>query len=138
MFTSKSAADTEAAGLRIAGALQANEVIALCGDLGSGKTQLVKGIARGLAITAPVTSPTFTLVHEYRGGRLPLFHFDFYRLQNVAELRALGWEEYLEADGVTAVEWADRFPEAMPPATKWIRLAFEAGDRRTIDLGKLQ
>jgi tRNA threonylcarbamoyladenosine biosynthesis protein TsaE len=122
MFISNSAAKTEEAGARLARNLRAGDIIALAGDLGSGKTQLVKGIARGLGSGSAVTSPTFTLVHEYSDGRLPLYHFDFYRLENVNDLRALGFDEYVFGDGVTVIEWADKFPNAIPPRARWIKI----------------
>lgn len=90
---------------------KAGWVIGLTGDLGAGKTQLVKGIARGLGIAARILSPTFTLVHEYREGRLPLYHIDLYRLDGAQEISAAGLEEYFgQTDGVTVVEWAERYP----------------------------
>lgn len=90
---------------------KAGWVIGLTGDLGAGKTQLVKGIARGLGIASRILSPTFTLVHEYREGRLPLYHLDLYRLDNPQDICAAGLEEYFgQTDGVTVVEWAERYP----------------------------
>ena len=89
-------------------------VIALCGDLGAGKTQLVKGLARGLGITARVQSPTFALVNTYPGGRLPLFHLDLYRLDTPQQIFAAGLEEYLHPDGVSVVEWAERWYGTKP------------------------
>ena len=90
-------------------------IIGLRGDLGAGKTQLVKGFARGLGISGRVQSPTFALVHEYAGGRLPLYHLDLYRLENEAQIRGAGLEEYLyQSSGVTLIEWIDRWPELVP------------------------
>ena len=89
-------------------------VIGLTGDLGAGKTQLVKGLARGLGITNRVVSPTFALVNEYRGGRLPLFHLDLYRLESRAQISGAGLEEYLNPAGVTVVEWAERWFDPGP------------------------
>jgi tRNA threonylcarbamoyladenosine biosynthesis protein TsaE len=134
MFTSNSVAETEEAGAQLARDLRAGEVIALVGDLGSGKTQLVKGIARGLGSGVAVTSPTFTLVHEYSDGRLPLYHFDFYRLENADALRALGFDEYVFGDGVTVIEWADKFPDAIPPRARWIKIGIISPEMRQIDL----
>lgn len=96
-------------------------VIALVGGLGAGKTHWTKGFVAGLGSTAEVTSPTFGLVHEYPGGRLPVFHLDFYRLDAPEELIGIGWDEYLEADGVIIAEWADKFPELLPESTIWLQ-----------------
>ncbi|MGK0185194.1 MAG: tRNA threonylcarbamoyladenosine biosynthesis protein TsaE [Verrucomicrobiales bacterium] len=103
--------------------LEATTVIALVGDLGAGKTSLSKGIASGLEYAGDVSSPTFTLVHEYVGGRLPVFHFDLYRLDTVEQLWDIGWDEYLSSEGVIIAEWADKFPTALPPETVWVRLS---------------
>ena len=97
----------------------AGSVIGLVGDLGAGKTHWVKGFVAEMGCVAEVTSPTFGLVHEYRGGRMPVSHFDFYRLGSAEELIAMGWDEYLEAGGVVVAEWADKFPSIMPPETQW-------------------
>ena len=97
-------------------------VIALVGDLGSGKTQFVKGFAAGVGSETEVTSPTFVLVHEYEGGRLPVYHFDFYRVEKADEIVRLGFDEYVFGDGVTLIEWADRFPDLVPKSTTWISL----------------
>jgi tRNA threonylcarbamoyladenosine biosynthesis protein TsaE len=107
-FISHSPAETEALGERWGRAAQPGLVIALSGDLGAGKTQLVKGLARGLAVTARVHSPTFTLLNEYGGGRLRLFHLDLYRLETRAQILGAGLEEYLQPDGVAVIEWAER------------------------------
>ena len=107
-FISHSAAETESLGESWGRAAGHGLVIALTGDLGAGKTQLVKGLARGLGITARVHSPTFTLVNEYGGGRLKLFHLDLYRLESSGQILAAGLEEFLQPDGVAVVEWAER------------------------------
>lgn len=103
-----SPAETEALGERWGREAQCGWVFALTGDLGAGKTQLVKGLARGLGITARVHSPTFTLLNRYGGGRLPLFHMDLYRIESPHQFVAAGLEEFLEPDGVTVIEWAER------------------------------
>ena len=113
-YISNSPAETEALGERWGRAAQAGLVLALSGDLGAGKTQLVKGLARGLGVTARVHSPTFTLVNEYAGGRLRLFHLDLYRLETPAQLRSAGVEEYLQPDGVAVIEWAERLGHHLP------------------------
>lgn len=98
--------------------LTGGEIFALHGVLGAGKTQLVKGLARGLGYRGDVTSPTFTLVHEYRGGRLPLYHLDLYRIKSTEEAVGIGLEEYLPGDGVTVIEWPDRIASLLPPETR--------------------
>ena len=105
--------ETEALGEMLAGRLEPGTVIAFTGDLGAGKTAFVRGLARGLGITERVTSPTFTIVNEYEGGRLPLFHFDMYRLGSADELFDIGWEDYLARGGVCAVEWSENVAEAI-------------------------
>lgn len=112
-FTTHSAAETEALGERLAACLIGGEVIAYTGDLGAGKTAFTRGLARGLGITDRVTSPTFTIVNEYEGGRLPLFHFDMYRLSSSDELYDIGWEDYLARGGVCAVEWSEIVSNAL-------------------------
>jgi tRNA threonylcarbamoyladenosine biosynthesis protein TsaE len=107
-FISHSPAETEALGEKFGRAAQSGIVFALSGDLGAGKTQFVKGIARGLGISARVHSPTFTLVNEYGGGRLKLFHLDLYRLETPAQILSAGIEEFLSPDGVAVIEWAER------------------------------
>jgi tRNA threonylcarbamoyladenosine biosynthesis protein TsaE len=114
--------------------LRGGEVFALAGELGSGKTHFVKGLAVGLGYRDEVTSPTFTLVHEYLGGRLPLFHFDFYRLASAEETLRIGFDDYLDGNGVLAIEWADKFPGLLPATTRWVRFRFASGDTREIDL----
>lgn len=109
-------------GRDLAASLKAGDVIALVGGLGAGKTHVTKGLVEGLGSQEEVTSPTFTLVHEYREGRLPVFHFDFYRVDSAAELLAIGWDEMLDERGVIVAEWADRFPELLPGGTRWFEL----------------
>jgi tRNA threonylcarbamoyladenosine biosynthesis protein TsaE len=107
---SHSPAETEALGEQLGRAAQPGLVLALSGDLGAGKTQLVKGLARGLGVTSRVHSPTFTLVNEYSGGRLRLFHLDLYRLETAAQILSAGVVDYLQPDGVAVIEWAERLP----------------------------
>jgi tRNA threonylcarbamoyladenosine biosynthesis protein TsaE len=121
-------------GGRLARELQRGDVIALSGELGAGKTALVKGIARGLGITADVTSPTFTLIHEYGGGRLVLFHIDLYRLDSVPQALAIGIEDYLNGPGVTVIEWAERIAPLLPPHTIRIRMESLGETRRRIEI----
>lgn len=98
--------------------LTGGEVIALHGVLGAGKTQLVKGLARGLGYRGDVTSPTFTIIHEYRGGRLPIYHMDLYRIADEKSAIDIGMEEYLPSDGVTVIEWPERIASILPPDTR--------------------
>ena len=110
-----------------AGGLQAGDVVALVGDLGTGKTTMTKYLARALGVTEEITSPTFTIVKEYHSGRLPLYHFDVYRLTSGQEFLDLGLEEYFGGDGVAVVEWADIVADVLPESAHVIALAY--GDR---------
>ena len=123
--------ETFAYGFRLAHGLRHGDIIALCGELGAGKTWLSKGLASGLGGDPnTVASPTFTLIHEYMGGRLPMFHFDFYRLDSAEEALQLGLDDYLAGEGVVVIEWADKFAELIPAEARWVRLrAFEGGLR---------
>lgn len=122
-------AATIAAGGALSAALRAGDVIALTGGLGAGKTHFTMGLVHGLGSDDTVTSPTFTLVHEYCTGRLPVFHFDFYRIERESEITGIGWDEYLDAGGVCVVEWADRFPSLLPAGTQWWSLTPEGAGR---------
>ena len=106
-YVTNSEEETEALGVRLAGRWGPGAVVAFTGDLGAGKTAFTRGLARGLGIGERVTSPTFTIVNEYEGGRLPLFHFDLYRLGSSDELFDIGWEDYLSRGGICAVEWSE-------------------------------
>ncbi|MDR0876184.1 MAG: tRNA (adenosine(37)-N6)-threonylcarbamoyltransferase complex ATPase subunit type 1 TsaE [Clostridiales Family XIII bacterium] len=126
-------------GVRLGGELAPGAVIALTGELGAGKTTLAKGIARGLGITDEITSPTFTLINEYTSGRLPLYHFDVYRLgesdEAVAGLEDLGYEEYFFSSGVTIVEWADLIETLLPENAIRITLSYGAdADTREVSV----
>ncbi len=112
-YLTNSEQETEALGEELAKDLRPGEVLALYGELGSGKTALVRGLCRGLGLHDHVTSPTFTIVNEYAsGGRLPLFHFDMYRLGSADELFDIGWEDYLDRGGVCCVEWSENVEDA--------------------------
>jgi tRNA threonylcarbamoyladenosine biosynthesis protein TsaE len=111
---------------------QAGMVLSLIGELGAGKTEFVKGLALGLGIDDNVTSPTFTILHEYKGGRLPLFHMDFYRLRTERELDEIGFDEYLRAAGLCVIEWGDRFPDRLPSDSIKVFFSASADDRREI------
>ena len=115
-FITYSPEETELLGQRLGETLSGGEIVAYQGGLGAGKTAFTRGLARGLGISMRVTSPTYTIVNEYTGGRLPLFHFDMYRLGSAEELFDIGWEDYLARDGVCAVEWSENVQEAMQGA----------------------
>ena len=115
-FITTSPEQTEALGAALAARLWPGAVIAYRGDLGAGKTAFTRGLARGLGVREPVTSPTYTIVNEYLGGRLPLFHFDMYRLGSEDELFDIGWEDYLDRSGICAVEWSENVWGAMEDA----------------------
>ena len=115
-FITQSPEQTEAVGAALAQKLHSGAVIAYRGDLGAGKTAFTRGLARGLGYTGLVTSPTYTIVQEYVGGRLPLFHFDMYRLSSSDDLWDIGWEDYLDRGGVCAVEWSENVEDAMEDA----------------------
>ena len=112
-YITHSPEETEKLGAALGRALMPGTVIAYSGDLGAGKTAFTRGIARGLGITEPVTSPTYTIVNEYDTGRLPLFHFDMYRLHSADDLWDIGWEDYLERNGICAVEWSENVADAL-------------------------
>ena len=112
-FITNSPEETEALGAALGKRLPAGTVIAYRGDLGAGKTAFTRGLARGLGCTEQVTSPTYTIVNEYLGGRLPLFHFDMYRLTSSDDLWDIGWEDYLDRSGICAVEWSENVADAM-------------------------
>ena len=126
-FLTHSREETEALGARLARALAGGRVVAFTGDLGAGKTAFVSGMARELGVEERVTSPTFTIVNEYEGGRLPLFHFDMYRLDSADELFHIGWEDYLARGGVCAVEWSENVAGAIEPDA--VRVSIVRGDR---------
>ncbi|HUK81865.1 MAG TPA: tRNA (adenosine(37)-N6)-threonylcarbamoyltransferase complex ATPase subunit type 1 TsaE [Verrucomicrobiae bacterium] len=133
MTISHSAAETFDYGRQLGGELRPGDTLALVGELGSGKTCFVKGIAAGLGVTQEVTSPTFTLIHEYRGGRLPLVHVDLYRLDSLHEAVNIGIEDYLGGPGVTVIEWAERIEPLLPANVQRIRLSIVDDNTRNID-----
>ena len=115
-FITYSPEQTEAVGAALGNILKPGTILAYRGDLGAGKTAFTRGLARGLGYHDPVTSPTYTIVNEYLGGRLPLFHFDMYRLASSDDLWDIGWEDYLERGGICAVEWSENVDDAMENA----------------------
>ena len=128
---------TEALGAGLGRIVPAGTVIAYRGDLGAGKTAFTRGLARGLGYREPVTSPTYTIVNEYLGGRLPLFHFDMYRLCSSDDLFDIGWEDYLDRGGVCAVEWSENVADAMENAiTVRIEKTGDESRRITIEGGE--
>ena len=133
IYLTNSPAETEAVGEMLAQRLRPGTVLAYTGDLGAGKTAFTRGLARGLGYADPVTSPTYTIVNEYLGGRLPLFHFDISRLGSAEELWDIGWEDYLERGGVCAVEWSENVTEAMENAI-WVRIEKTGEESRRITI----
>lgn len=121
-FITNSPEETEKIGAAIGKIIPAGTVLAYRGDLGAGKTAFTRGVARGLGFTEAVTSPTYTIVNEYLGGRLPLFHFDMYRLSSADDLFDIGWEDYLSRGGVCAVEWSEQVADALPEGTVYVTL----------------
>ena len=117
-FITNSPEETEKIGQALGAVLQPGTILAYTGDLGAGKTAFTRGLARGLNCTESVTSPTYTIVNEYLSGRLPLFHFDMYRLSCADDLWDIGWEDYLDRNGVCAVEWSENMEEAMDGAIR--------------------
>lgn len=128
---SYSEAQTKEIGKKIAEQLTKGDVICLIGDLGAGKTLLSKAIAYGLGVKEPVTSPTFTIVHEYK-GYLPLYHFDVYRINDIDEMFEIGFEEYVYGRGVCIIEWADKIREILPKESIWIDLSRGQKDNERI------
>ena len=126
-FLTRSEEETEALGRRLGEKLTPGSLVAYTGDLGAGKTAFTRGLARGLGVTEWVTSLTFNIVNEYEGGRLPLFHFDLYRLGGEEELFDIGWEDYLTRGGVCAVEWSENSEGALEEPC--IRVEIRRGDR---------
>ena len=132
-YITHSPEDTEKLGAALAQRLKPGTIIAYTGDLGAGKTAFTRGLAKGLGYTQPVTSPTYTIVNEYPGGRLPLFHFDMYRLASSDDLWDIGWEDYLERGGVCAVEWSENVADAMEGAIR-VDIAKLSDDTREITI----
>ena len=132
-YLTHSEAETEQAGADFARTLPDGKVVAMYGELGSGKTAFVRGMARGMGLTCRVSSPTFTIVNEYEGPR-ELIHFDMYRLGSADELFDIGWEDYLSRGGVCAVEWSENVMDALPEDTVWVRIAREGDTARSITI----
>jgi len=133
IFTTNSPRETEKIGEALGKILPAGTVLAYEGDLGAGKTAFTRGLARGLGYLDPVTSPTYTIVNEYLGGRLPLFHFDMYRLRSSDDLFDIGWEDYLDRNGICAVEWSENVRDAMENAIT-VRIEKTGDESRRINV----
>jgi tRNA threonylcarbamoyladenosine biosynthesis protein TsaE len=131
-FISNSPYETEQFARRFANDTQPGDVLALKGDLGAGNTHFVKGLVAGLGTDAVVASPTFTIIHEYAGGRLPIYHFDLLRLEDQPSVERLGLDEYFFGGGVCVVEWADRFPDLIPDHSRWIEFEIKSENVRKI------
>ena len=129
----KSAAETRALGEKLAERLQPGDVLLLEGDLGAGKSELTRGIAKRLGVAETVTSPSFTILNVYESGRCPLYHFDWYRLESSEELYELGMDEYLGGDGIAVVEWPGRCPDAVPESAVRIRMTAAGENERLIE-----
>jgi len=135
-YITNSPGETEALGAALGRVLPAGTVIAYRGDLGAGKTAFTRGLARGLGYRDMVTSPTYTIVNEYLGGRLPLFHFDMYRLSCAEDLWDIGWDDYLDRGGICAVEWSENVADAMEdPVTVTIEKLGDTSRRITVEGG---
>ena len=133
VITTKSESETIHEGEKLGRSLGPGSVVAMDGGLGAGKTAFTRGLALGLGICANISSPTFTIVNEYP-GKIPLFHFDMYRLESEAELYDIGWDDYLARGGVCAVEWSGKIPGAFPPGTIFIKLDNLGGNIRSLEI----
>ena len=129
-FSTESVEQTREIAATLARVLEPGAVILLDGDLGAGKTHFTQGLAAGLGVASEVTSPTFNLLFEYREGRLPLYHFDLYRLEDALELEDIGFYEFVESDGVACIEWASKFPDDMPDERISLYISTEEDTRR--------
>ena len=133
-FTSASPDETHRIGREFGANLRQGAVVALVGQLGAGKTQFVQGLVAGIGARGEVTSPTFTLIQEYTGGRLPVYHFDFFRIEDRQSAERLGLDEYFFGDGISVVEWADKFPDVIPASALWVSFETKSENERLITL----
>ena len=133
LIESESEAETEDIAAELASILKPRDVVALFGPLGAGKTAFVRGLARGLGCLQPVRSPTFSLINEY-SGNMPLYHIDFYRLENQAEIGDLGWTDYLDSDGIVAIEWAERVKDMLPHERFDVFISFGGPEMRIVEV----
>ena len=134
MIITHSAAETRRLGEKLAALLAPGDTVLLLGGLGAGKSELARGIARGLGVTGPVPSPSFTILNAYDEGRLPLYHFDWYRIEDPAEIYEMGMDEQLDGDGVALIEWSERAKECLPERTLKIELRPAGEETREITL----
>lgn len=133
-FLTNSVAETQALGSRLAAQLEPGDVLLLLGDMGAGKSELTRGIARGLGVKGYVTSPTFTILQVHEDGRMPLYHFDWYRLSDAEELYELSMDEYLYGDGVSVIEWPSRAEEVIPESYLQVELIPLGDEERAVEL----
>jgi len=131
-YVTENEKETETLAAILAGTLHPGDVVAFRGGLGVGKTAFVRGLAKGLGIDADVSSPTFALIHEYRGSEITLFHFDMYRVRNLDSLYSTGFYDYLDGNGILAVEWSENIADALPENAVVISIEHGGGDRRLI------
>lgn len=134
LYETASPDETEALAAGLAGGLRPGDCVGLIGELGSGKTCFVKGLARGLGVQGYVKSPSFTIINIYEGGRLPLYHIDLYRLSGMKELREAGLEDYIYGKGVSVIEWVDRAPELMRDCAMIVRFSYKGETLRGVEL----
>lgn len=135
VFQTNSTSETIRMGKRLGRRFQPGDVVALVGDLGTGKTQFIKGLAEGVGVgkATYVSSPSFTLINEYP-GRIPFYHIDLFRLRSEKEAEGLGLEEYVRGNGVTAIEWADKIPSLLPEALLWVKIHYTGKNTRSIEI----
>ena len=134
MYQTNSEQETFDFGAALGAGLQAGDCVLLSGDLGAGKSEFSRGVARGLGVTGPVPSPSFTILNVYEAGRIPLYHFDWYRIGDAQELYDAGLDEMIGGDGASLIEWAERAPECVPPAHLRVDIRKGEGDERTVAL----
>lgn len=132
MILTRSAAETRKLGERLAALLRPGDTVLLLGGLGAGKSELARGVARGLGITGPVPSPSFTILNAYDEGRFPLYHFDLYRIEDAAEIYEMGMDEQLGGDGVALIEWSERAPECLP--ARRLKISLRPVDEETREI----
>jgi tRNA threonylcarbamoyladenosine biosynthesis protein TsaE len=135
VFETKSASETIQIGKNIGSLLRPDDVVALVGELGAGKTQFIKGLAEGAGVGKPtyISSPSFTLINEYL-GRVPFYHIDLFRLEQEKEAEELGLEDYFQAGGITAIEWADKIPSLLPEEILWIEIHYTGENTRSLEI----